>query len=250
MKTRQFFILSLIILIPAIPAFTTEVTTGLTYDSANVSFPFGTEFAITETFEDNSQLSAGLVYKNSGTYRASFTYSKFLSAAVLSGGFNYDIRTSGISQSIALGTGVVLNHFSAIVSGALRLNPADIFSPDMYNCSGDIIFDTKNRIIGLSFLYSVQKKGAVKENKLGGGVSFTAYEQGAPADIGVNADVYYVDDKAAGKTGFAADAGMKINVYLPFMTIHAKGTADILNPDIASGKNIPFTIGLSTEFKL
>ncbi len=250
MKAKLLIIILAITFITVIPAFSTEVTTGLTYDSSNVSFPFGTEFSIKETFEDDSYLSAGLVYKNAGAYTASFSYSKFLSVALLSGGFNYDIRTTGISQNIAVGTGVVLKKFSLLASGALRLNPADIFNPDMYSCSADVIFDTNNRIVGLSFLYSSQKKSSGTENKIGGGFVFTAYEQGAPADINVSADVYYVDNTSASGPGFAADAGMGMNVYLPFMVIHVKGAADILKPGTPFGQNVPYTIGLSTSFSL
>lgn len=40
-----------------------------------------------------------------------------------------------------------------------------------------------------------------------------------------------------------------LNIYLPFMNIQLKGTADIINPEY-TGSQTPYTISLSTGFTL
>lgn len=229
------------------PLFSTELTTGLTYDSHEDSFPIGTDFAIEEVFSDGSSLKTGLAYQNAGAYTASFTYCKFLNEFMLSGGINYDIKTTGISQNIAFGTGLIFKEFSLLASGSLRINPDNIFIPDAYSCTADLIFDTSEQIVDLSFLYVSQTSGTATSSRIGGGFVFTAYQEGAPADIDMITSVYYVDNSISNVRGLAVSAGMGINVYLPSMSIKLKGVADILDPEY-TGSALPYSISIGTGF--
>lgn len=245
---RILFIFFIFLILFSLPAFSTELTTGLTYDSHPGTFPVGTDFSLKEEFEDNSSLTAGLAYKNAGAYTASFSYTKVLSLFLLSGGLNYDIKTSGISQNLSCGAGIVFTDFSVIASGSLRINPENIFSPDSYSCSADLILDTKESIIDLKCQYSSQARGNGKTEKIGGGFVFTAYEEGAPADIDIITNVCYLKNPVDNLYGLITSAGMGINVYLPFMTLRVKGVADITDPEY-TGHDIPYTLSLSTSFK-
>lgn len=230
--------------------FCTEVTAGLTYDSHDEEYPVGAVFSLEETFENESSLSVGLNYKSEGAYAASILYNKFLNIFVLSGGLNYDLRSAGIMPGINAGTGIVLKDFSFIVAGGANLNPQDIFRPNAFNCTADVIFDTDESIIDLSFLFSSQETAAGKTTRLGGGLIFTAYQPTSPATIDLITNVYKVTDTAGSQNGISANAGMNLNISLSFMSIHLKTLVDVKKPGVSFGGKLPFSITLSTGFKL
>lgn len=232
------------------PVSATEFTTGLIYDSHQEAFPVGADFTLEETFENGSSLSVGLAYKNAGAYTASIMYNNFFDVFLLSGGLSYDISKTGIYPGISAGTGIVLKRFSFIAAGGANLNYADVLRPDSYNCSADIIFDTTESIIDLKFLFNSLNSTAGKTTKIGGGLVFTAYEQGTPATIDLIANAQYVTDTATEINGVEANAGFGINVTLPFMSIHLKTLVDVMKPGSKLLMNPPFSIGLSTGFTL
>lgn len=245
---RNIIILLLILI--TFPVFCTEISTGLTYDSHQAEFPIGADFSLEETFENNSSLFVGLAYKNEGTYTASIMYKKMLSLFMISGGLNYDISKTGIYPGIAAEAGIVLKKFSFTAAGGANLNYADLLKPESYNCSADIIFDTSESIIDLKFLVNSFNSAVGKTTKIGGGLLFTAYQQGAPATIDFIANAQYVTDTVSGVNGVAANAGMGINVTLPFMSIHLKTLVDVMQPGSKLLLNPPFSIGLSAGFVL
>lgn len=248
MKKR--IVLTSLLLLTLTTVFCTEVTTGLTYDSHQESFPVGADFGIKETFEDQSSLSVSLAYKNAGAYTASIMYNKYISMFLLSGGLNYDISVAGITPGIAFGAGFVYKSFALTGAFTSNINPENIFKPYYYTTSADVIFDTPESIIDLSFLYTSKKTDAGKAEKIGGGLVFTARQEGAPATIDVITDVLYVTDAVNDITGIIADTGLGVNVILPFMTIKLKTLIDVMNPELPKGANKPFSIGLSTGFVL
>lgn len=232
------------------PAFSTELTTGLTYDSHQETFPVGADFSLTETFEDESELSVSLDYKNAGAYTASIMYDRYFTNFLLSGGLSYDISTEGISPTIAAGTGLVLNKFSFLAGGNANLNADNIFLPTFYSCYADMIFDTPEAIIDLSFLYSSLSSSIHMTRKIGGGIVFTAYEEGVPASIDIIGEVLYVTDTKCDIKGIAATTGMCFNINLPVLTLHLKTLVDVKNPELPAGSGIPFSIGISAGFTL
>ncbi|MBQ0165725.1 MAG: hypothetical protein KBT02_01285 [Treponema sp.] len=240
----------ILVFLAATSAFATEVSAGLTYDSQGDSFLIGTEFSLEETFENNSNLSAELSYENNGVYSASLLYNKYLSIFVLSGGINNNINKTGIVPFITGGAGIILNDFSLLASGGLNLSHDNVFKPDTYFCSADIIFDTGESIIDLSFLYKLNNSSAGSNSKIGGGLVFTAYKEDTPAEIKILTDVLYVNNTVTNISGVAVDAGLGIHVYLPFMSIKLKTMVDAWNPERQLNSPIPFSIGLSTGFVL
>lgn len=248
MKRLTTFISLLLLFAAAFPAFSTELRTGLTYDSHQAEFPIGADFSLEETFENESSLSVGLAYKNAGAYTASILYNKYFDYFLLSGGLNYDISTTGIAPGIAAGAGFVVKDFSLTAGFTSDINAENIFKPQFWACTADMIMDTKESIIDLSFQYSKKQSLQGVRSKIGGGFKFTAYQDGAPADIDIIVNVLYLD--APGVFGISADAGMGINVYLPFMDISLKVVADVMTPELPTGSKTPFCITLSTGFKL
>lgn len=247
---KRLTIFTTIVILFLSNAFSTEITTGLTYDSHNAAFPVGADFSLTETFEDGSDLSAGLTYKNAGAYTASLLYNKIINVFMLSGGLNYDLSKDCILPGVHAGAGLVFNRFSFIAAGGANLNPENIFFPNAYNCTADVIFDTTESIIDLSFLFSSQETTSGKNTKLGGGIKFTAYQDGAPATIDILVNAAKVVDPVSDINGVTADAGMGINVMLPFMSIHLKTLMDVVIPGVKFGTKLPFSVSLSTGFKL
>lgn len=249
MKKTQVIISTFLLFITTF-TFCTEITAGLTYDTHLDSFMVGTELSLEESFKDNSSLSAKLIHLNSGPYAASLIYSKLQDLFIFSGGLNYTITPTAIIPFITSGAGIILRDFSLLASSGVNLNPENIFDPDQYTCSADVLLDSGESIIDLSFLYNLKKAAEGIKSSIGGGLLFTAYQNGAPAEICIMTDVQYIKDEIDGHSGLAVNAGAGINVYLSFMSIKLKAIADAINPARPSGTAMPYFISLSTGWKL
>lgn len=249
MKKIDFLLLIFLFFSFCAPAFSTEFSAGMTFDRHDTVLETGTSFSVTESFADNSSLSAGIAYKESDTYTANILVTEYLGVFVLSGGLNHTLKPAGITQDVSLGTGLVFKKVSILASGSVNINPDSLFKPEAYSYTGDFIFDTSEAIVDLKFQYAEYMQDSEPTTSVGGGFIFTAYKAGAPADIDIILNTDYTSNNDNSQSAFSVSAGIGVNIYLPFMNLHVKTMADVMSTHSIENLNIPFKLSVGTSFK-